>query len=100
MFSMAGIPPLSGFFGKWFVFHAAIEKGYYILPIVGVIFSVVSAFYYLKIIKIMFFEVSDSEIIVEQDLELKSVLYFCLFFTCLAFLLIPILQNLISKSLI
>ena len=100
MFSMAGIPPLSGFFGKWFVFHAAIEKGYYILPIVGVIFSVVSAFYYLKIIKIMFFEVSDSEIIVEQDLELKLVLYFCLFFTCLAFLLIPILQNLILKSLI
>ena len=48
----------------------------------------------------MFFEVSDSEIIVEQDLELKSVLYFCLFFTCLAFLLIPILQNLILKSLI
>ncbi len=100
MFAMAGIPPLSGFFSKWFVFYAAVKNEFYILPIIGVIFSVISAFYYLKIIRTMFFEISDSEIILEQNLELKSLLYICLIFTCVAFLFIPILQNLILKSLI
>jgi len=56
MFSMAGIPPLAGFFGKLFVFQAAIDAELYALAIVGVLTSVVSAFYYLRIIKIMYFD--------------------------------------------
>ena len=56
MFSMAGIPPLAGFFGKWFIFLAAIEAKLYALAIIGVISSVVAAFYYLRIIKIMYFD--------------------------------------------
>ena len=56
MFSMAGIPPLAGFFGKWFIFLAAIEAQLYTLAIIGVISSVVAAFYYLRIIKIMYFD--------------------------------------------
>ncbi len=56
MFSMAGIPPLAGFFGKLFVFNTAMDSGFYILAIYGVLTSVVAAFYYLKIIKVMFFE--------------------------------------------
>lgn len=56
MFSLAGIPPLAGFFGKWFVFLAAIEAGLYPLAVLGVLSSVVGAFYYLRIVKIMFFD--------------------------------------------
>ncbi|MBX2834157.1 MAG: NADH-quinone oxidoreductase subunit NuoN [Micavibrio sp.] len=56
MFSMAGIPPMAGFFGKLLVFNAAVDQGYYILATVGVVTSVVAAFYYLKIVKVMFFD--------------------------------------------
>ncbi|MEE2997694.1 MAG: NADH-quinone oxidoreductase subunit NuoN [Pseudomonadota bacterium] len=56
MFSMAGIPPLAGFFGKLYVFMAAVDEGLYLLAIIGVLTSVVGAFYYLRIIKIMYFD--------------------------------------------
>jgi NADH-quinone oxidoreductase subunit N len=56
MFSMAGIPPLAGFWGKLYVFMAAIDKGYIGLAVVGVLTSVVSAYYYLRIIKVMYFD--------------------------------------------
>lgn len=56
MFSLAGIPPLAGFFGKWYVFVAAIEADLIVLAIIGVVSSVVGAFYYLRIIKIMYFD--------------------------------------------
>jgi len=56
LFSMAGIPPLAGFWGKFYVFMAAIEAGLYPLAILGVLFSVVSAFYYLRIVKLMYFD--------------------------------------------
>jgi len=56
MFSMAGIPPLAGFFGKFYIFLAAIDAGLYTLAIIGVLASVVGAYYYLRIIKIMYFE--------------------------------------------
>jgi NADH-quinone oxidoreductase subunit N len=56
MFSLAGIPPLAGFFGKFFVLLAAIEANLIPLAIIGVLASVVGAYYYLRIIKIMFFD--------------------------------------------
>ncbi|MCO6390744.1 NADH-quinone oxidoreductase subunit NuoN [Aliihoeflea aestuarii] len=56
MFSLAGIPPLAGFWGKWYVFLAAIEAQLYPLAIIGVIASVIGAYYYLRIIKIMWFD--------------------------------------------
>ncbi|MAS08307.1 MAG: NADH-quinone oxidoreductase subunit NuoN [Ahrensia sp.] len=56
MFSLAGIPPLAGFWGKWYVFLAAVEAGLYPLAIIGVLASVVGAFYYLRIIKVMWFD--------------------------------------------
>jgi NADH-quinone oxidoreductase subunit N len=56
MFSMAGIPPLAGFFGKFYIFVAAIDAGLITLAVIGVLTSVVGAFYYLRIIKIMYFE--------------------------------------------
>jgi NADH-quinone oxidoreductase subunit N len=56
MFSMAGIPPLAGFFGKLYVFLAAVQAGLWTVAIIGVLASVVSAFYYLRIIKVMYFD--------------------------------------------
>ena len=56
MFSLAGVPPLAGFFGKWYVFAPAVEAGLYGLAVVGVVLSVVSAYYYLRIVKIMYFD--------------------------------------------
>ena len=56
MFSLAGIPPLAGFFGKLYVFLAAIHVGLYPLAVIGLLTSVVGAFYYLRIIKIMYFD--------------------------------------------
>ena len=56
MFSMAGIPPLAGFFGKLYVFLAAVSAGLYALAVIGVLASVVSAFYYLRIVKVMYFD--------------------------------------------
>jgi len=56
MFSMAGIPPLAGFFSKFYIFDAAIRSGFFIMAIIGVVTSVFGAFYYLRIVKIMFFD--------------------------------------------
>ena len=56
MFSMAGIPPFSGFFGKLYVFYAAVQSGYWSLAVIGVLTSVVGAYYYLRVIKVMYFD--------------------------------------------
>ncbi|MFC5418385.1 NADH-quinone oxidoreductase subunit NuoN [Bosea eneae] len=56
MFSLAGIPPLAGFWAKWYVFLAAIEAKLYVLAVVGVITSVVGAYYYLRIVKVIYFD--------------------------------------------
>jgi NADH-quinone oxidoreductase subunit N len=59
MFAMAGIPPLSGFFGKLYVFAAAVHAGLVPLAVIGVITSVVGAFYYLRIVKLMYFDTGE-----------------------------------------
>ena len=56
LFSMAGVPPLAGFFAKFYVFLAAIKAGLYVLAVIGVLASVVGAYYYLAIIKVMYFD--------------------------------------------
>src|ERR1700720_2384625 len=56
MFSLAGVPPLAGFFAKFYVFLAAIKAGLYTLAVIGVVTSVVGAYYYLSIVKIMYFD--------------------------------------------
>ena len=59
MFSLAGIPPLVGFFGKWQVFAAAVEAGLAALAVAGAVASVIGAFYYLRIVKIIYFDATD-----------------------------------------
>jgi len=56
MFSMAGIPPLAGFFGKMYIFLATLESGLFALAIIGGLASVVACFYYLKVVKVMYFD--------------------------------------------
>ncbi|HEY0421004.1 MAG TPA: NADH-quinone oxidoreductase subunit NuoN, partial [Acetobacteraceae bacterium] len=56
MFSMAGIPPFSGFWAKYFIFSAAVNQGMWALAVIGVLTSVVGAYYYIRIIKVMYFD--------------------------------------------
>jgi len=73
LFSLAGIPPLAGFFAKFYVFLAAIQAGLYALAVIGVIASVVGAYYYLAIVKVMYFD-EPSPGFERMPLELKLVL--------------------------
>ncbi|MEL7273857.1 MAG: NADH-quinone oxidoreductase subunit NuoN [Pseudomonadota bacterium] len=73
MFSLAGIPPLAGFWGKYFVFLAAIQAELYTLAVIGVLASVVGAFYYLRIVKLIWFDEPD-EGFVPMAGELRVVL--------------------------
>jgi NADH-quinone oxidoreductase subunit N len=59
MFSMAGIPPMAGFFGKLYIFLAAVNVGMWFLAVVGVLTSVVGCFYYLRVIKVIFFDATE-----------------------------------------
>ena len=74
MFSMAGIPPLAGFLGKLYVFQAAIQAELFGLAIIGVLASVVGAFYYLRIVKVMYFDAPEEEMDGPIGLEMKGIL--------------------------
>jgi NADH-quinone oxidoreductase subunit N len=84
LFSMAGVPPLAGFFAKFYVFLAAIKAGLYILAVIGVLASVVGAYYYLAIVKIMYFDEPAEDFYSMPD-ELKVVLGICGLFNILFF---------------
>jgi NADH-quinone oxidoreductase subunit N len=73
LFSLAGVPPLAGFFGKWYVFVAAIKSGLFTLAVIGVLTSVVGAFYYLSIVKVMYFDEPAGQI-EPIRIELRTVL--------------------------
>jgi NADH-quinone oxidoreductase subunit N len=62
LFSLAGIPPVAGFFGKFFLFTAAAEKGYYLLVLIAVLNTIISLYYYLLVVKAMFINKSESPI--------------------------------------
>jgi NADH-quinone oxidoreductase subunit N len=74
MFSLAGIPPFAGFFAKYFVFVAAVQAGLYWLAVLGVLASVVGAYYYLRIVKVMFFD-EPARPFDRMPVELKAVMY-------------------------
>ena len=82
MFSLAGIPPLAGFFAKYFVFLAAVKAGLYVMAVIGVVASVVGAYYYLRIVKIMYFD-EPAEAFDKMDSEVKLVAYAAGAFTLL-----------------
>ncbi|AFX98781.1 NADH-quinone oxidoreductase subunit N [Candidatus Endolissoclinum faulkneri L2] len=101
MLSMSGIPPLAGFFGKWFVFISAIDAGLYVLATIGILSSVISAFYYLRIIKIMYFEKAAQPLDAIRDKKLQltlcgSAMIIVFFF----FAITPVYNTAISSSIL
>ena len=71
LFSLAGIPPLAGFFAKFYIFKSVLEQSMFFLAIVGLLSTVFAAFYYLKIIKIMYFDKEKEKYDTDHSLWLK-----------------------------
>ena len=98
MFSLAGIPPLAGFFAKFYVFMSVIESGMYTLAIVGLLTTVISAFYYLRIIKIIYFdEIKDSFDTIKNLGATSTILLSCIILAL--FFLYPSVLNDIVNTL-
>ena len=98
LFSLAGVPPLGGFFAKFYVFVAVLEKQMYALAIIGLLTTVMSAFYYLKIIKTIYFD--DSVITFEATKNRTAQA--SIFASCtilITFFLYPSVLNNLVKSL-
>ena len=98
LFSLAGIPPLGGFFAKFYVFTAVLEQKMYALAIIGLLTTVISAFYYLKIIKTIYFD--DSVITFDapkNKFAQLSILVSCIIL--LTFFLYPSVLNNVAESL-
>lgn len=99
MFSLAGIPPLFGFWGKFVVFQAAVDSGLVALAAIGIAASVIGAFYYLKIVKIMYFDEPAGVVEGESDGLYWAILALCaLFISPLGYLLTPWLGDLADKA--
>ena len=98
LFSLAGIPPLGGFFAKFYIFTAVLEQKMYALAIIGLLTTVISAFYYLRIIKTIYFD--DSIItfdVTKNKFAQLSILISCI--TLLTFFLYPSVLNNVAESL-
>ena len=86
LFSLAGIPPMAGFFAKFYVFSALIEKSMYSIVIIGLISAVISAFYYLRIIKIIYFDKPLYKFDADHGVGLKLTLCITTLITLLYFI--------------
>jgi len=101
MLSMAGIPPFIGFFSKFYIFIAALNKGLVVLSILGVLASVISAYYYLRIIKVIYFDDLDPNqnynftITLQSKLVLILMLFIMTFFVFYPSIIVNIASNLI-----
>jgi len=96
MFSLAGIPPLAGFFAKFYIFMSVIENGMYTLAIVGLLSTVISAFYYLRIIKIIYFDEIKDPFDKIQNLGITSTVFLSCTILTLFFLYPSILNNIVN----
>jgi len=100
LFSLAGIPPLAGFFAKFYIFMAVIEVKMYALAIIGLLTTVVSAFYYLRIIKVIYFDKPKKPFEESYDWGLKISLILSTILTLIYFIYPSILVDAISSILI
>jgi len=100
LFSLAGIPPMAGFFAKFYVFMAVIEVKMYALAIIGLVTTVVSAFYYLRIIKIIYFDKPKKPFEESYDWGLKISLILSSILILIYFIYPSILVNTVSSILI
>ena len=97
LFSLAGIPPLAGFFAKFYIFKAVIEQSMYFLAIVGLLSTVIAAFYYLRIIKIIYFDPEKEKFDEDHDPWLKFSLTFSTILILLYFIFPSQLVEVISR---
>ena len=97
LFSLAGIPPLAGFFAKFYIFMAVIEQSMYFLAIVGLLSTVVAAFYYLRLIKIIYFDKPKEKFETDHHLGLKITLTISTAILVLYFIYPGFLITLVSK---
>ena len=97
LFSLAGIPPLAGFFAKFYIFKAVIEQSMYFLAIVGLLSTVVAAFYYLRIIKIIYFDKEKEKYDKDHSLWLKFSLTFSTILILLYFIFPSQLIDVVSR---
>ena len=97
LFSLAGIPPLAGFFAKFYIFTAVIEQSMYFLAIVGLLSTVIAAFYYLRIIKIIYFDKEKEKYDADHSLWLKFSLTFSTILILLYFIFPSQLIEVVSR---
>ena len=97
LFSLAGIPPLAGFFAKFYIFTAVIEQSMYFLAIVGLLSTVIAAFYYLRIIKIIYFDKEKDKYDSDHSLWLKFSLTFSTILILLYFIFPSQLIEVVSR---
>ena len=97
LFSLAGIPPLAGFFAKFYIFMSVIVSGMYALAIIGLLTTVISAFYYLRIIKIIYFDKPKKPFEVNYDWGLKVSLFLSSILVLIYFIYPSMLINLVSS---
>ena len=97
LFSLAGIPPLAGFFAKFYIFKSVLEQSMYFLAIVGLLSTVVAAFYYLRIIKIMYFDKEKEKFDTDHNLWLKFSLTVSTLFILIYFVFPSQLIEVISR---
>ena len=97
LFSLAGIPPLAGFFAKFYIFKAVIEQSMYFLAIVGLLSTVIAAFYYLRIIKIIYFDKEKEKYDEDHSLWLKFSLSFSTILILLYFIFPSQLIDVVSR---
>ena len=100
LFSLAGIPPLAGFFAKFYVFKAVIEQSMYFLAIVGLLSTVIAAFYYLRIIKIIYFDKEKEKYDSDHGIWLKLSLTFSTILILLYFIFPSQLIEVVSRIII
>ena len=97
LFSLAGIPPLAGFFAKFYIFVAVVEKSMYLLAIIGLLSTVVSAFYYIRIIKIIYFDPDLESYDKDHHPGLRATLLVSTLFILLYFIYPSVLTEIISR---
>ena len=97
LFSLAGIPPMAGFFAKFYIFTAVIKESMYFLAITGLLSTVISAFYYLRIIKIIYFDPEKEKYDTDHHISLKISLFLSTLFILLYFIYPSELTNIVSK---
>ena len=97
LFSLAGIPPLAGFFAKFYIFKSVLEKSMYFLAIVGLLSTVIAAFYYLRIIKIMYFDEEKEKYDRDHSAWLKFTLTFSTLLILMYFIFPSQLIEVISR---